>query len=119
MAEQVRSLLQSLPSLIILVFTVKLLYNELFHIIVEQVKVEQPVTEDRVIEAVRRYTSEYGGPATLADVMYYIAPEQVRRPFESWWSSDAGRRAEREVRETLENLARQGRLRKVDGGYMV
>jgi hypothetical protein len=116
--EAIRSLIQSIPQIMVMAFITRLLYNELLHIVVEPLRVEEKVTDEQVIEKVRRYNQEYGGPASWADVVFDFSPEPLRRMVDRWWESEEGRRVAQQVREVLERLASQGRLRRVEGGYV-
>jgi hypothetical protein len=38
---------------------------------------------------------------------------------DKWWNSEEGKRIEQEVKQRLDRLTEQGRLKKVEGGYIV
>ncbi|MEM4167711.1 MAG: hypothetical protein QXW98_04650 [Candidatus Caldarchaeum sp.] len=111
-------LIQVLPQLLLMQTIIKLVFNDLLHITVEPAKAKQ-VTDEDVIESVRRYNTEYGAPASWADVVFDFSPEPLRRMVDRWWNSEEGVKTQTEVTSTLERLTAQGKLRKEGGGYTV
>jgi hypothetical protein len=118
LGQALNQLVQILPQLLITQYILKLVMNDLMHILVEPVLAE-PVTDDRIVENVRRYNTEYGGPASWADIVFDFSPEPLRRMVDKWWNSEEGKRIEQEVKQRLDRLTEQGRLKKVEGGYIV
>jgi hypothetical protein len=117
LGQVLNQLVQVLPQLLMVQYILKLVINDLMHIMIEPVRAE-PVTDDKVVESVRRYNIEYGGPASWADVVFDFSPEPIRRMVDRWWNSEEGVRVQRNVKERLEALVTQGRLKKVEGGYV-
>ena len=117
LGQALNQLVATLPQLLMLQIIMKLVFNELMHITVEPAKAEL-VTEEKVLESVRRYNVEYGAPASWADVVFDFAPAPLRKMFDVWWNSSEGRQTEALVKYTLDRLVEQGKLRKVEGGYV-
>jgi len=117
--QALNQLVQVLPQIMVMQVVLKLVMNDLLHIVVEPVKTEEQVTDEKIVELVRKYNVEYGGPASWADIVFDMAPEPVKRMVDRWWNSEEGRRIEQDVKQRLETLVAQGRLRRVDGGYVV
>lgn len=117
LGQALNQLVQVLPQLLMAQYILKLVTNDLMHIMIEPVRAE-PVTDDKVVESVRRYNTEYGGPASWADVVFDFSPEPIRKIVDRWWNSEEGVKVQRDVRERLETLVTQGRLKKVEGGYV-
>jgi hypothetical protein len=117
LGQALNQLVQVLPQLLMAQYILKLVINDLMHIMVEPVRAE-PVTDEKVVESVRRYNAEYGGPASWADVVFDFSPEPIRKMVDRWWNSEEGVKVQKDVRERLETLVTQGRLKKVEGGYV-
>jgi len=117
--QALNQLVQVLPQIMVIQVVLKLVMNDLLHIVVEPVRTKEQVTDEKIVELVRKYNTEYGGPASWADIVFDMAPEPVKRMVDRWWNSEEGRRIEQDVKQRLETLVAQGRLRRVDGGYVV
>jgi len=117
LGQALNQLVSVLPQILILQLIMKLIFNDLMHIIVTPAKAEE-VTEEKVLESVRRYNIEYGSPASWADVVFDFSPAPLRRMVDAWWNSPEGQQTEAKVRAELERLVALGRLKKVEGGYV-
>jgi len=117
LGQALNQLIVTLPQLLVLQLIMKLVFNDLMHIIIEPAKAE-PVTEEKVLESVRRYNIEYGAPASWADVVFDFSPAPLRKMVDAWWNSSEGRQTEMLVKYTLGRLVEQGKLKKVEGGYV-
>jgi len=133
LGQALNQLVATLPQLLMLQIVMKLVFNDLMHIIMEPSQLYQlfrdpsqlsqffraePVTEEKVLESVRKYNVEYSAPASWADVVFDFSPALLRRAVDFWWNSAEGKRTEELVKQTLDRLVEQGKLRKVEGCYV-
>ena len=77
------------------------------------------ITDTAILKECRQYNTEYTSPASTADVAFEFAPPYYQTVLEEWLHSRDGVRIQQLVEAKLIELSRQGKVKKVEGGWVV
>jgi hypothetical protein len=115
LGESLMALVSMMPSLMIMSLVVRLISNELMHIVVEPVRApeKQEDISKAVLEAVAHYKNTYGAPASIEDIGVYVYAKPAREMIDRTLTADRIAR----IREAAEKLAAAGVLKKIDHAY--
>lgn len=119
LGEALNSLVMSLPQVMMLAMVYRLIFNELIHITVEPFKPpeEEKKMDEKILEAVRYHENVYGRPASHEYVASYVYMEPARKMVDEWVAKEKDKMEK--VRRELEEMTREGRIIRSDGGYSV
>jgi len=115
LGESLMALISMMPSLMIMSLVVRLISNELMHIVIEPVRApeKQEDISKAVLEAVAHYKNTYGAPASIEDIGVYVYAKPARDMIDRTLTADRIAK----IREAAEKLAAAGVLKKVDHAY--
>jgi hypothetical protein len=115
LGESLMALISIMPSIMVMSLVVRLISNELMHIVVEPVKPpeKQDDVSKAVLEAVAHYKNTYGAPASIEDIGVYVYAKPAREMIDRTLTADRIAK----LREAAEKLAAAGVLKKVDHAY--